>query len=341
VGHVILIDVDGTEHEMAYDGRLVAAADLAAATGWELKSVGLCRGDVCVPLLGRQVADRDDPTMIDLASWAAALGLLTASDEAAGVVALAPSAANHHRDAAGGRAPSLTLPDVDGNPVSFDDFSGSKRVLVTWASWCGCRHELAGWQALQEELADTGLKVFSVALDASPEDARPWIEAGAPTYPVVVDTAHVTAEKYGITNVPSVVWIDEDDVIVKPPTIAPGDDQFVEFTRIASAQHHDLLRAWARDGDLPASASADTPVRTDGEQQALAERRIAAHLQRNGRTEDAKAHLATAQELSPWDWTVRRGGIAMTGGDPFLGEEFTTFWDEWDSSGRPGYTPTT
>ena len=68
---------------------------------------------------------------------------------------------------------------------------------------------------------------------------------------------------------------------------------------------------------------------------------MAAHLQRNGDTEAAKRHLAAAQELAPWDWTVRRGGIAMTGGDPFLGEEFTSFWEKWDSSGRPGYTPTT
>ena len=35
------------------------------------------------------------------------------------------------------------------------------------------------------------------------------------------------------------------------------------------------------------------------------------------------------------------GRIAMTGGDPFPGGEFTSFWEEWDSSGRPGYTPTT
>ncbi|MCW2766892.1 MAG: Redoxin domain protein [Nocardioides sp.] len=336
-----LVDVDGTEHEVATAEGYVDASDLTAATGWMLKPVGLCRGERCVPLLGRAVAHPDHPDLIDLDQWAEALGLVLARDETESVAAIAPSAAARLRELGDGKAPSLTLDDVDGNPVSFDDFSGHKRVLVTWASWCGCRHELAGWQKLQDELADTGLKLFSVALDADPEDSRPWIEAGQPSYPVAVDTAHVTAERYGITNVPSVVWVDEHDNIVKPPTIAPGDDQFVEFTQIDSEQHHDLLRAWVRDGRLPEGAKAERTERTDDEQRALAERRIAAHLQRHGRTEAAKTHLATAQELAPWDWTVRRGGIAMTGGDPFLGAEFTSFWEEWDSSGRPGYTPTT
>jgi peroxiredoxin len=334
-----LIDLDGGPHRVAVRGAYVDAADLAVATGWELKPAGLCRGEVCVPLLGRRISAPDDADAVDLAVWADALGLLVAEDRAARVVALAASARTHRQEHAGGTAPPLTLPDVDGNEVSFDDFSGHKRVLVTWASWCGCRHELAGWQRLQDELADAGLRLFSVALDADPEDARPWIEQAAPTYPVAVDTAHVTAERYGITNVPSVVWVDEEDRIVKPPTIAPGDDQFVEFTRIESARHHDLLRAWVREGTLPASAHA-VAERSDAELLALAHRRIAAHLQRSGRTDAAKAQLARAQELAPWDWTVRRGGIAMTGGDPFLGAEFTSFWEEWDAAGRPGYTPT-
>jgi peroxiredoxin len=320
---VILIDVDGREHVLP-DG-LTDTETLAAALGWTLKPEGLCRDETCVPLLGRSVTD--------------ALGLLVVHDEDAGLAAVAPSAETRHREATG-KAPPLDLADVDGKPVSFDDLSGHKRVLVTWASWCGCRHELAGWQRLQDELADSGLRLFSVALDNDPEDSRPWIEAAQPTYPVAVDTAHVTAERYGITNVPSVVWVDEDDRVVKPPTIAPGDDQFVEFTRIPSERHHDALRRWVRDGELPESAGGEPHSRTDAEQQALAERRVAAYLQRHGRTDAARRHLATAQRLAPWDWTVRRGGIAMTGGDPFLGEEFIAFWEEWDASGRPGYTPT-
>jgi peroxiredoxin len=321
---VILIDVDGHEHDLP--GGFDDEPALAQALGWTFKPEGLCRDDTCVPVTGRPVLD--------------ALGLLVVTDDREGVTAVAPSAETHRRDAATGRAPRLDLQDVDGNPVSFDDLSGHKRVLVTWASWCGCRHELAGWQTLQDELAGSGLRLFSVALDNDPEESRPWIEAGHPSYPVAVDTAHVTAERYGITNVPSVVWVDEDDRIVKPPTIAPGDDQFVAFTKIESEQHHEALRRWVREGVLPESARAEPRQRTDAEQRALAERRVAAYLQRRGDTEAAKRHLATAQELAPWDWTVRRGGIAMTGGDPFLGEEFTSFWQEWDGSGRPGYRGT-
>jgi peroxiredoxin len=278
-------------------------------------------------LLGRSVID--------------ALGLLVVVDEEAGVAAVVPSAETHRLDNGSGRAPRLDLRDVDGHPVSFDDLSGHKRVLVTWASWCGCRHELGGWQKLQDELADSGLRLFSVALDDDPEESRPWIEAVGPSFPVAVDIAHVTAERYGITNVPSVVWVDEDDNIVKPPTIAPGDDQFVEFTKISSEQHHEALRRWVRDGELPESAQAEPHERSDAELLALAERRVAAFLQRSGDTEAAERHLAAARGLAPWDWTVRRGGIALTGGDPFLGEEFTSFWEEWDAAGRPGYTPTT
>jgi peroxiredoxin len=326
---VILLDVAGRPHQV---DDPPTAEQLETVTGWALKPEGLCRGDVCRPLRGRTV---DTDAGADLAGWADALDLLVVDDAEADVAALVAKAAPA---AADGIAPELDLADVDGRPVRFGDLRGGKRVLVTWASWCGCRHELGAWQQLQDELAPTGLRLFSVALDDDPESARPWIEAAAPTYPVAVDTGFVTAERYAIRNVPSVVWVDEQDRIAKPATIAPGDDQFRDWTGIDSAQHHDALRRWVHDGTLPATTAPEP--RTDDEQLALAERRVAHWCFQHDRRDAAARHLQRARELAPWDWTIRRGGIQLEGGDPFLGDEFVAFWEEWDAAGRPGYEAT-
>jgi peroxiredoxin len=330
-----LLDVDGRVHDVTGTTALVAADSLAAATGWVLKPEGLCCGQVCVPILGRAVAPSDG--LIDLAVWATALELILAVDDEFSVVALVAAASSDSALHVGGQAPDLELPDIDGNVHSLSEFAGRKRVLVTWASWCGCRHELSSWRDLQDELGPAGLSIFSVALDNSASEARPWIEAGAPSYPVVVDSAHVTAEKFGITNVPSTVWIDEEGRIVKPPTISPGDDQFRDFTKIDAAAHHDALRRWVNDGEVPDAQGVDVSARTAEEQLAQAERRLGAWLHGEGHIEAATAHLSRAVELAPWDWTVRRASIALRGEDPFLGEEFVAFWQEWDGAGRPGY----
>lgn len=333
-----LIDVDGTPHDLAGDTTVVEGAALAGATGWALRPEGLCRGATCVPLHGRTVTTDDD--RIDLVPWAEVLDLVLAADAAHAVAAVVPGP-DGRTAGTGDEAPDLALPALDGTVHRLSDAAGRKRVLVTWASWCGCRHELAAWQALRDELADEGLEVFSVALDDDPEAARPWVEEADPHHPVVVDTAHVTAERYGITNVPSVVWIDEDGRIAKAPTIAPGDDRFQDFTGIAADVHHDALRRWVRDGELPDHADKPTAAaRTRDEVEALAERRVASWLHTEGHAEAAAHHLRRAVELAPWDWTIRRGGIALRGGDPFLGEEFLAFWEEWDAAGRPGYSPT-
>jgi hypothetical protein len=144
----------------------------------------------------------------------------------------------------------------------------------------------------------------------------------------------VAAERFGITNVPTTVWVDEAGTIVRPPTIAPADDRFREFTGIDSSVHHDALRRWVIDGEPPKVP--DAPARTADEQLALAHRRLAAWFHERGAEDAATRHLARASELAPWDWTIRRAGIALRGGDPF-GQEFFDFWQQWDAAGKPGY----
>ncbi len=116
------------------DGTLrVTADDLADATGWELKPEGLCRDNVCVPVRDRAALLDDDG--IDLTAFAAALARPIAVEPDAGVAVLgeAPAIVRSRLDTLD--APPFTLPDLDGNTVSLDDYAGRKRLLIAWASW--------------------------------------------------------------------------------------------------------------------------------------------------------------------------------------------------------------
>jgi hypothetical protein len=194
---------------------------------------------------------------------------------------------------------------------------------------------LPGWQALHTELAPYGLTIVTVALDEA-DAAREWIDAAAPTHPTLVDPDHVVADRLGLYNVPSTVWIDEGDDVVRPPVIAPVDDLFRDFSGIDSAVHHDQLRAWVRDGVRPPARDYTGP--TADEQLARAERRLGAHLHRHGHADLAVPHFARAAELAPMDWTIRRGTMPLQGDDPF-GQKFFDFMGEWAAAGSPGYGP--
>jgi hypothetical protein len=149
-----------------------------------------------------------------------------------------------------------------------------------------------------------------------------------------VDPEHDVADRLGITNVPSAVWIDEDDRIVRSPVIAPADDMFRDFTGVDSSVHHDQMRAWVREGTPPPARPVEGP---SAEQQlARAERRLGAYLRRIGHEDRAAVHFARAAECAPMDWTIRRGTLPLVGDDPF-GQTFFDFMTEWSDAGRPGY----
>ncbi len=337
--------IDGEqEHEIVAtprpDDLLVDGASLEAATGWHLEPRGFCRGDVCIPV--PRGLDVLVDGLVSLRAFATAVRRPLALEPAGLPVAVI----GEPREVIDAlldeqQAPDFTLPDVHGNPVSLGDFAGRKRVISTWASWCGCRWEIPSWQMLQDELGDD-VVIISVALDEDAEAVRQWAldEPPSPTrLPVLVDRDHLVAERFGVINVPSTVWIDEEGRIVRPPAIAPGDDQFREFTKIDSSVHHDELRRWVREGDLPVDEQEIARRQVDPDddlQQARAERRLAMHLHRMGRTDDAARHLQAALDLAPNDWTIVRGSMPVRGIDPF-GAEFFEFVERWEAAGAPSY----
>ena len=197
------------------------------------------------------------------------------------------------------------------------------------------------WQALYEELRDRNFVVIAVALDKSPDDARPWIEKAAPTYPALIDTQHVVADLYNIVNVPTALWIDERGRIVRPNDVVFGTDTFKHVTELESARPLAAVRAWARGeatGFAASEARALQMLPTALDQQARAEFGLAEWLSRQGRADAAERHFVRAGELAPHDFTIRRGSMPIRGIDP-MGPQFREMIQAWGAAGRSYYLP--
>ena len=187
---------------------------------------------------------------------------------------------------------------------------------------------------MYEELREHDFVVITVALDRG-ADARPFIEAAAPTHPSLIDEAHRLAELYHILNVPTLVWIDERGRIVRPSDAQYGTDTFTEFHGKRSGPYLELVRNWVARGEgalAPDDARRLQLAPDPDAQRARTERALAWYLHQRGDAEAAERHFARACELAPLDWTIRRGSMPVRGQNPF-GPEFF----ELARAGAPEY----
>lgn len=317
---------------MIFTSPTITAAELAAATGWHVEPHGACKGDACVPLHGL------DPQALPLGELARRLRMALATDPSHGLWALGPSFDGHAIEDA--QLPHLELPDRHGTPFDLASLRGKKVVLVTWASWCGCRFDLPLWQEIRTELAPHGVEVVTVALDVGGADAAgPFIDAAKPEHPALIDAEHALDAALGIVNVPTSVWIDEEGRIVRPAEQAwPGKAVFAEmetdawdewvpeearpYFRESLAEAKKIrsnaevylaaLRDWAANGSASRFALDPEEViqrslpRTEERSRAAAHWELGQHLHRSGRHAEAVPHFRMAHELHPENWTYKR-----------------------------------
>jgi hypothetical protein len=122
-----------------YDQRMILhepfvdSKTYSAATGWEFKPEGACKGSVCVPL-APGVRDSAGPGRFDAAKLAEALQLPLVHDNAAGLWALGPEALGG-RTLASAFAPELVLPDLNGEAFALSSLRGKKVLLLAWAPY--------------------------------------------------------------------------------------------------------------------------------------------------------------------------------------------------------------
>lgn len=235
---------------------------------------------------------------------------------------------------------------------------------------------------IYEENRDRGFVILAVATDSGGEAAvrdfiRPpelepamfdfmsWspelsARASAPTYPCLIDPDHHVAGLYGMVNVPTAVWIDEDGHAVRPPEPAGASDVFramdlETFTvpedartaaRARKAFYVDAVREWIRDGADCRHVLPPDEVRrrwggpTPKQSRARAAFLLGVWLVRNGHRERGDRWLAEAVRLHPGQWSYLRQRIILS--DPALVGQFAAtpeYWEAVQSLGDDYYYP--
>lgn len=183
---------------------------------------------------------------------------------------------------------------------------------------------------------------MAAAQDTGGEQAAgQYYDRAKARFTTLLDPTHAVTRAFGMVNVPSAVWIDENGRLVRPPETAWTKRYQFGGIAVGEEPYADALRDWAAKGAQSTyTMSADelrAALKPRNPQRPLADAHfaLAVHLHRSGRAEEAAAPFLEAQRLDPDNWNFHRQAWAF---DPTsaAGKFFKKFQA---LEGKPYYEP--
>lgn len=189
------------------------------------------------------------------------------------------------------------------------------------------------------------------------EGSRRFIEAANPDHPTLLDPTHQLDTLFGVVNIPNVIWIDEDGMIVRPaepgwpggrqelpkgllaglpkmgrapkaptPSGTPRDPRNLIATGQNRETYHEAIRDWVMKGSAsefalsPADVVAHSQPRPISKSEGAAHFELANQLWRDGQRDSAIAHFNECNRLVPDNWTYKRQAWSLVGNARVGGE---------------------
>ncbi|MBS0321837.1 MAG: redoxin family protein [Proteobacteria bacterium] len=112
----------------------------------------------------------------------------------------------------------VTLPDLDGKPVSLATYRGKPLVLNFWASWCGpCREEMPAFVRMQSELGPNAVQFVGIGVDSA-DKLRDFAATVHLNYPALVGGYGALELSRGLGNdamaLPFTLVVNRDGAVV-------------------------------------------------------------------------------------------------------------------------------
>lgn len=115
-------------------------------------------------------------------------------------------------------APDFAVTDAKGNEIRLSDFAGKPVVLNFWASWCPpCKSEMPRFDAKYGEVKDSVVFMMVDLVDGQRETqakGQQYVADQGFTFPVYFDKQQQAAAAYGISSIPTTIFIDANGDIL-------------------------------------------------------------------------------------------------------------------------------
>ena len=115
-------------------------------------------------------------------------------------------------------APDFTVFDPEGNPVKLSDFAGKPVVLNFWASWCPpCKSEMPHFDNVYQNQEGQVVFLMIDQTDGQRETKAKGLQYVADqsfTFPVYFDSELEASMTYGISSLPTTLFINSEGKIV-------------------------------------------------------------------------------------------------------------------------------
>lgn len=131
----------------------------------------------------------------------------------------------------GHAAPDFTITPIDstsGESIRLASFKGQPVILNFWASWCPpCNTETPLLQKTWQQYQADKVTFIGIDYQDQQQSAEQFLQKYHITYPTGQDTSGAISVDYGVSNVPSTVFIDKSGVVVRK-ILGPVDAKMLQ-----------------------------------------------------------------------------------------------------------------
>jgi peroxiredoxin len=111
-------------------------------------------------------------------------------------------------------APQLALTDLQGKPVSIEDYRGQVILVNNWATWCPpCKTEMPELQAYYTAHTTEGFVVVAIESGEPADQVTFFVQEYRMSFPIWLDPQSTALEIFQNWNLPNSYVIDRDGIV--------------------------------------------------------------------------------------------------------------------------------